>query len=156
MNNDLEYKGYMVRLIPTIKDVIKNDVSSGNDKGEAQYLSMCLDLLKRLYQMDRKWSRFHAWSYESTEEVAHIWSVIQPELTEFIQDQLRQLRHKKMTKDIKSSSAKAVIAAAMKEAGLNDQLPGIIQSLKNIKQELDALGGGITISKAQGTWAMQH
>ena len=93
-----------------------------------------------------------------------------------------------MTKDIKSSSAKAVIAAAMKEAGLkyrytgqthrakvsvlitkdrcltvyiaysrlNDQLPGIIQSLKNIKQELDALGGGITISKAQGTWDMQH
>ena len=188
MNNDLEYKGYIVRLIPTIKDVIKNDVSSGNDKGEAHYLSMCLDLLKRLYQMDRKWSRFHAWSYESTEEVAHIWGVIQPELAEFIQDQLRQLRHKKMTKDIKSSSAKAVIAAAMKEAGLkyrytgqthrakvsvlitkdrcltvyiaysrlNDQLPGIIQSLKNIKQELDALGGGITISKAQGTWAMQH
>ena len=188
MNNDLEYKGYIVRLIPTIKDVIKNDVSSGNDKGETHYLSMCLDLLKRLYQMDRKWSRFHAWSYESTEEVAHIWGVIQPELAEFIQDQLRQLRHKKMTKDIKSSSAKAVIAAAMKEAGLkyrytgqthrakvsvlitkdrcltvyiaysrlNDQLPGIIQSLKNIKQELDALGGGITISKAQGTWAMQH
>ena len=188
MNNDLEYKGYIVRLIPTIKDVIKNDVSSGNDKGETHYLSMCLDLLKRLYQMDRKWSRFHAWSYESTEEVAHIWGVIQPELAEFIQDQLRQLRHKKMTKDIKSSSAKAVIAAAMKEAGLkyrytgqthrakvsvlitkdrcltvyiaysrlNDQLPGIIQSLKNIKQELDALGGGITISKAQGTWTMQQ
>lgn len=31
---------------------------------------------------------------------------------------LKQLRHKKMTKDIKSSSAKAVIAAAMKDAGL--------------------------------------
>ena len=188
MNNDLEYKGYIVRLIPTIKDVIKNDVSSGNDKGETHYLSMCLDLLKRLYQMDKKWSRFHAWSYESTEDVTHIWGIIQPELAEFIQYQLRQLRHKKMTKDIKSSSAKAVIAAAMKDAGLkyrytgqthrakvsvlitkdrcltvyiaysrlNDQLPGIIQSLKNIKQELDALGGGITISKAQGTWTMQQ
>ena len=188
MNNDLEYKGYIVRLIPTIKDVIKNDVSSGTDNGEAHYLSMCLDLLKRLYQMDKKWSRFHAWSYESTEDVTHIWGIIQPELAEFIQEQLRQLRHKKMTKDIKSSSAKAVIAAAMKDAGLkfrytgqthrakvsvlitkdrcltvyiaysrlNDQLPGIIQSLKNIKQELDALGGGITISKAQGTWTMQH
>ena len=188
MKNDLEYKGYIVRLIPTIKDVIKNDVSSGNDKGEAHYLSMCLDLLKRLYQMDKKWSRFHAWSYESTEDVTHIWGIIQPELAEFIQEQLRRFRHKKMTKDIKSSSAKAVIAAAMKDAGLkfrytgqthrakvsvlitkdrcltvyiaysrlNDQLPGIIQSLKNIKQELDALGGGITISKAQGTWTMQQ
>ena len=185
MNTDLEYKGYTVRLINAIKDVIKNEVSSGNDKGEAHYLSLCLDLLKRFYQMDRKWSRFHAWSYESTEEVAHIWNTIQPELSEFIQDYLKQLRHKKMTKDIKSSSAKAVIAAAMKDAGLkyrysgqthraklsvlitkdrcltvylaysklNDQLPHVIQSLKNIKHELDTLGNGITISKAPGAGA---
>lgn len=185
MNADLEYKGYTVRLINSIKDVIKNEVSSGNDKGEAHYLSLCLDLLKRFYQMDRKWSRFHAWSYESTEEVAHIWNTIQPELSEFIQDYLKQLRHKKMTKDIKSSSAKAVIAAAMKDAGLkyrytgqthraklsvlitkdrcltvylaysklNDQLPHVIQSLKNIKHELDTLGNGITISKAPGAGA---
>jgi hypothetical protein len=185
MNTDLEYKGYTVRLINSIKDVIKNEVSSGNDKGEAHYLSLCLNLLKRFYQMDRKWSRFHAWSYESTEEVAHIWNTIQPELSEFIQDYLKQLRHKKMTKDIKSSSAKAVIAAAMKDAGLkyrytgqthraklsvlitkdrcltvylaysklNDQLPHVIQSLKNIKHELDTLGNGITISKAPGAGA---
>lgn len=186
MNADLEYKGYTVRLINAIKDVIKNEVSSGNDKGEAHYLSLCLDLLKRFYQMDRKWSRFHAWSYESTEEVAHICNTIQPELSEFIQDYLKELRHKKMTKDIKSSSAKAVIAAAMKDAGLkyrytgqthraklsvlitkdrcltvylaysklNDQLPHVIQSLKNIRHELDTLGNGITISKAPGagTW----
>lgn len=184
MNTDLEYKGYTVRLINSIKDVIKNEVSSGNDKGEAHYLSLCLDLLKRFYQMDRKWSRFHAWSYESTEEVAHIWNTIQPELSEFIQDYLKQLRHKKMTTDIKSSSAKAVIAAAMKDAGLkyrysgqthraklsvlitkdryltvyiaysklNEQLPRIINSLKVIKGELDAIGSSITINKAQGSW----
>ena len=184
MNTDLEYKGYTVRLINSIKDVIKNEVSSGNDKGEAHYLSLCLDLLKRFYQMDRKWSRFHAWSYESTEEVAHIWNTIQPELSEFIQDYLKQLRHKKMTKDIKSSSAKAVIAAAMKDAGLkyrysgqthraklsvlitkdryltvyiayrklNEQLPRIINSLKVIKGELDAIGSNLTINKAQGSW----
>ena len=185
MNTDLEYKGYTVRLINSIKDVIKNEVSSGNDKGEAHYLSLCMDLLKRFYQMDRKWSRFHAWSYESAEEVAHIWNTIQPELSEFIQDYLKLLRHKKMTKDIKSSSAKAVIAAAMKDAGLkyrysgqthraklsvlitkdrcltvylaysklNDQLPHVIQSLKNIKHELDTLGNAFTISKAPGAGA---
>lgn len=185
MNTDPEYKGYTVRLINSIKDVIKNEVSSGNDKGEAHYLSLCVDLLKRFYQMDRNWSRFHAWSYESTEEVVHIWNTIQPELAEFIQDYLKQLRHKKMTKDIKSSSAKAVIAAAMKDAGLkyrytgqthraklsvlitkdrcltvylaysklNDQLPHVIQSLKNIKHELDTLGNAFTISKAPGAGA---
>ncbi len=185
MNTDLEYKGYTARLINSIKDVIKNEVSSGNDKGEAHYLSLCVDLLKRFYQMDRNWSRFHAWSYESTEEVVHIWNTIQPELSEFIQDYLKELRHKKMTKDIKSSSAKAVIAAAMKDAGLkyrytgqthraklsvlitkdrcltvylaysklNDHLPHVIQSLKNIKHELDTLGNGITISKAPGAGA---
>ena len=183
-NIDLEYKDYVLRIISTLKDVLKNEVSSGTDKGEAYYLSMCLDLLKRLYQMDRKWSRFHAWSYESTEEVSHIWNTIQPELAEFIEGHLKQLRSKKMTKDIKASSAKAVIDAALKEAGLkyrytgqthraklsvlitkdrcltvyiaysklNEQLPRIIQSLKVIKGELEALGSSITINKAQGSW----
>ena len=121
---DLEYKDYVLRIISTLKDVLKNEVSSGTDKGEAHYLSMCLDLLKRLYQMDRKWSRFHAWSYESTEEVSHIWNTIQPELAEFIEGHLKQLRSKKMTKDIKASSAKAVIDAAMKEAGLKYRYTG--------------------------------
>ena len=111
-NIDLEYKDYVLRIISTLKDVLKNEVSSGTDKSEAYYLSMCLDLLKRRYQMDRKWSRFHAWSYESTEEVSHIWNTIQPELAEFIEGHLKQLRSKKMTKDIKASSAKAVIDAA--------------------------------------------
>ena len=123
-NIDLEYKDYVLRIISTIKDVLKNEVSSGTDKGEAHYLSMCLDLLKRLYQMDRKWSRFHAWSYESTEEVSHIWNTIQPELAEFIEGHLKQLRSKKMTKDIKASSAKAVIDAALKEAGLKSRYTG--------------------------------
>ena len=123
-NIDLEYKDYVLRIISTIKDVLKNEVSSGTDKGEAHYLSMCLDLLKRLYQMGRKWSRFHAWSYESTEEVSHIWNTIQPELAEFIEGHLKQLRSKKMTKDIKASSAKAVIDAAMKEAGLKYRYTG--------------------------------
>lgn len=123
-NIDLEYKDYVLRIISTIKDVLKNEVSSGTDKGEAHYLSMCLDLLKRLYQMDRKWSRFHAWSYESTEEVSHIWNTIQPELAEFIEGHLKQLRSKKMTKDINASSAKAVIDDAMKEAGLKYRYTG--------------------------------
>ena len=183
-NIDLEYKDYVLRIISTIKDVLKNEVSSGTDMGEAHYLSMCLDLLKRLYQMDRKWSRFHAWSYESTEEVSHIWNTIQPELAEFIEGHLKQLRSKKMTKDIKASSAKAVIDDAMKEAGLkyrytgqthraklsvlitkdrcltvyiaysklNEQLPRIINSLKVIKGELNAIGSSLTINKAQGSW----
>ena len=123
-NIDLEYKDYVLRIISTLKDVLKNEVSSGTDKGEAYYLSMCLDLLKRLYQMDRKWSRFHAWSYESTEEVSHIWNTIQPELAEFIEGHLKQLRSKKMTQDIKASSAKAVIDAALKEAGLKYRYTG--------------------------------
>ena len=123
-NIDLEYKDYVLRIISTLKDVLKNEVSSGTDKGEAHYLSMCLDLLKRLYQMDRKWSRFHAWSYESTEEVSHIWNTIQPELAEFTEGHLKQLRSKKMTKDIKASSAKAVIDAALKEAGLKYRYTG--------------------------------
>jgi uncharacterized protein YdaU (DUF1376 family) len=144
-----------------------------------------VNLLKRFYQMDKQWSNFHVWSYESIEEVIHIWNTIHADLAEFIQGYLKELRHKKMTKDIKSSSAKAVIAAAMKDAGLkyrytgqthraklsvlitkdrcltiylaysklNDQLPHVIKSLKNIKHELDTIGNAFTISKAPGAEA---
>ena len=44
MNTDLEYKGYTVRLINSIKDVIKNEVSSGNDKGELDAISSSLTI----------------------------------------------------------------------------------------------------------------
>lgn len=46
------------------------------------------------------------------------------DLDEFIEEYLKELRHKKMTKDIKSSSAKAVIAAAMKDTGLKYHYSG--------------------------------
>ena len=183
-NCNPEYQGYVLRIISTIKDVLKSDVSSGTDKSEAHYLSICLNLFKRIYEMDRKCKRFHVWSQESLKEVILIWNIIQPELAEFIQNHLKNLRTKKMTKEIKSSSAKAVIDDAMKEAGLkyrytgqthraklsvlitkdrcltvyiaysklNEQLPRIINSLKVIKGELDAIGSSLTINKAQGSW----
>lgn len=185
MNTDLEYKGYVDIIISNIKDVIKSEVSSDNDKSEADYLYKCLDLLKRFYKTNKKWSRFHVWSYECTEEVAHIWKTIQPELIAFIHDYLKKRRNQKMTKEIRSASAKAIIDEAMNEADLkyryigqthraklcvlmtkdryftvhiaysklNEQLPNIIQSLKNIRHELNILGGGVTINKIPRTWS---
>ena len=185
-NCNSEYQGYVLRIISTIQDVLKNEVASGTDKSEAHYLSICLNLFKRIYEMDKKWKRFHVWSQESLKEVILIWNIIQPELAEFIQNHLKDLRTKKMTKEIKSSSAKAVIDAAMRDTGLNylytgqthrakvsvliakdrcltvyiaysklnEQLPRIINSIKVIKDELDALGNNITINKVKGAWTL--
>ena len=47
---DKEYKSYIDKISSNLKDIIKNDVSSGNDQGEAHYLSMGLDFLRRLFQ----------------------------------------------------------------------------------------------------------
>ena len=167
-----------------LKDIIKNDVSSGNDQGEAHYLSMGLEFLKRLFQMSKGWSRYHAWSYEATEEVTYIWETIQPHLADYLQETLKKCKSKKMTKDIRSASAGFVIAEAMKNAGLkyrftgqtyrakvsvmvtkdrcitlyiaysklDEQLPRIMRSLTVIKEELEALGDGVTINKALGSW----
>ena len=68
--------------------------------------------------MSKGWSRYHAWSYEATEEVTYIWETIQPHLADYIQETLKKCKNKKMTKDIRSASAGFVIADAMKKAGL--------------------------------------
>ena len=181
---DKEYRSYVDKISSNLKDIIKNDVSSGNDQGEAHYLSMGLDFLKRLFQMSKGWSRSHAWSYEATEEVTYIWETIQPHLADYIQETLKKCKSKKMTKDIRSASSGFVIAEAMKNAGLkyrytsqtyrakvsvmvtkdrcitlyiaysklDEQLPRIMRSLTVIKEELEALGDGVTINKALGSW----
>ena len=67
------------------------------------------------------------------------------DLDEFIEDYLKELRHKKMTKD-------RCLTVYIAYSKLNEKLPRIINSLKVIKGELDAIGSSLTINKAQGSW----
>lgn len=126
----MDNKEYADKVSAELKDIIKNDVSSGNAKGEAHYLAIGLNHLKVLYKRKQQRNRFQVWDWESTEEIAHIWDCIMPEMTAFIQATLKFYRHRKLTRDIRSASAKAVIDAAMKEAGLRHRYTGQVYRAK--------------------------
>lgn len=58
---------------------------------------------------------------DTTRDIVVVWEEIKPEVIETIEKFLKDFRHKKLTKEIKAATAKAAIAAAMKEAGLKHQ-----------------------------------
>jgi hypothetical protein len=119
-----EYEEYLDKVSSSLKEVIRNEVSSGNDKGETHYLSMGQELFERLYEMDRKWSPLRIGKHISPEEITNIWEIIESPLTAKIQEYLKLYRHRKMSQDIKSAGAKVIIDAAMKEAGLRHHFTG--------------------------------
>lgn len=130
MKTDMTYKSYVERISSALEYVIQNEVSAGIDRNEEYYLDYGLDILKRLFLMEMGWSRYHVWNQETTEEMTRIWSGIQPRLADFIQENLKKFRHRKMTRDIQSTSAGFVIDEAMKEAGLQYKYTGYTYKAK--------------------------
>ena len=175
---------YVEGISGSLKDIIKADVNSGNERTQIEYLDWALDNLKRRYQIVNKWSRIKAWTLEESKDVTQIWMEIEPEIIKALDHYLHDFKHKKLTKEIKATTAKASIKAAMHEAGLKhhftaqthrakvsvlitnnraltiyisykklyQQLPGIIESLKVIRHELESLGSLVTINKAYNTF----
>ena len=107
-----------------IKTLIKQDVNSGIDRPVTAYLQCALETLKRRYQAMNKWGRYQPWSSESTAKITKLWGELEPELTACIDKHLHEFKHKKLTKDIKATTAKAAIRAAMQEAGIKHQFVG--------------------------------
>lgn len=68
--------------------------------------------------MGKSWNRFSVWPSENVKEIVQIWESIKPEILDGIIKSLKDCKSRKMTKEIKAASAQAVIAEAMKEAGL--------------------------------------
>ena len=106
-----------------LKALIKQDVNSGIDRPVTTYLQCALETLKRRYQAMNKWGH-QPWSSESTAKTTKLWGELEPKLAASIEKHLYEFKHKKLTKDIRATSAKATIRAAMQEAGLKHQFVG--------------------------------
>lgn len=170
---------YIKNITEELKTRIKCDVDSGIDRPQSKYIENALENLKRNFQIEKRFSRYHAWSITQRKEVMDIWKEILPEVMSIVDRLIQEYKHKKLTKDIRATTAKAVIKAAMQEAGirhhfvgqthrakvsvlitqnraltfyisykkLHEQLPGIVESLKLIRQELESLGNNVSINK---------
>ena len=115
---EMERQKYLESILQSLKSIIKTDVDSGLEKSLSHYLDRALTQLKQEYKNGKSWSRFSVWPSENVKDVVQIWESIKPEVLEGINGYLKQYRSQKMTREIRATSAQAVIAEAMKEAGL--------------------------------------
>ena len=115
---EMERQKYLESILQSQKSIIKTDVDSGLEKSVSQYLDRALTQLKQEYKNGKSWSRFSVWPSENVKDVVQIWESIKPEVLEGINGYLKQYRSQKMTREIRATSAQAVIAEAMKDAGL--------------------------------------
>lgn len=114
----MERQKYMESILQSQKSIIKTDVDSGLEKSVSHYLDRALTQLKQEYKNGKSWSRFSVWPSENVKDVVQIWESIKPEVLEGINGYLKQYRSQKMTREIRATSAQAVIAEAMKDARL--------------------------------------
>ena len=115
---EMERQKYLESILQSLKSIIKTDVESGLEKSVSHYLDRALTQLKQEYKNGKSWSRFNVWPSENVKDVVQIWESIKPEVLEGINGYLKQYRSQKMTREIRATSAQAVIAEAMKDAGL--------------------------------------
>ena len=115
---------YIEALTQNLKNSIKLNIETGTDKTIHEYLDRALIDLKQMYKSERNWRAFSVWSFESREEIIYIWNEIRPALTDVIEKYIKEYKHKKMAKEIKIATARAVIRAAMQDAGLKHHFVG--------------------------------
>ena len=115
---EMERQKYLESILQSQKSIIKTYVDSGLEKSVSHYLDRALTQLKQEYKNGKSWSRFSVWPSENVKDVVQIWESIKPEVLEGINGYLKQYRSQKMTREIRATSAQAVIAEAMKDAGL--------------------------------------
>ena len=115
---EMERQKYLESILQSLKSIIKTDVDSGLEKSVSHYLDRALTQLKQEYKNGKSWSCFNVWPSENVKDVVQRWESIKPEVLEGINGYLKQYRSQKMTREIRATSAQAVIAEAMKDAGL--------------------------------------
>jgi hypothetical protein len=115
---------YTDGILRDLKEIIRFDVNAGSEKNPTEYMDSALENLKRRYQMVNKMSRYQAWTIGTRKEVSDIWIEIQPDILASIEKHLQEFKHRKLTKDIKVTTARAAIKAAMQEAGFKHHFVG--------------------------------
>ena len=119
-----ENKTYMDSIITGLKELIKYDVTAGIEKPYTEYMDWAHEDVKRHYRYLRKWSSAKYLTYDNKIETTRIWNEIKSDVLSQIETILHDVKHRRLTKEIKATTAKAVIKAAMKEAGLKHNFVG--------------------------------
>ena len=112
----MDRQDIITTLSAIIKEDIRNDINLGIEKGIDHYLQRTdreLYLRSAVYN-DRR-NLIHVLDGN---EVMKLWGDIKPEFTDMIDRYMQNCKKRKMTKDIKSTAANAVIKEAMDKAGL--------------------------------------
>lgn len=120
----MERQEYIDKLLKVLKDNIRYDISIGHERSLNEYLGMGMEIFKRTYRQDKNLTRSRIWSRENTAEITMFWMDIKQDLTKGVEMYIQNIKHRKLTKEINSTTAKATIKVAMQEAGLKHQFVG--------------------------------
>ena len=119
-----ENKTYMDSIITGLKELIKYDVTAGIEKPYTDYMDWAHEDVKRHYRYLRKWNSAKYLTLDNNAEIKRIWNEIKSEVLYQVEKILHDVKHRRLTKEIKATTAKVVIKAAMKEAGLKHNFVG--------------------------------
>ncbi len=120
----MEQSEYLKIIVEALRPIIKNDVNSGMERSINRYLDMALDAVKRVYQQSNKMTTFSCWTGRHKRDIVHLWEALTPSVVSAVEEILRGFKSKKMMKEIKATSAQAIIKEAMSEAGLKHKFEG--------------------------------
>lgn len=121
---ETDYSVYTEGILKDLKELIRSDINAGMDRNPGEYMDRALENMKRCYQMANKMSHYQAWSIRNRKDPMDIWAAIQSDILTGVEKYMKDCKHKKLTKEIRMATARAVIKAAMQEAGLKHQFTG--------------------------------
>ena len=121
---ETDYSVYTEGILKDLKELIRSDVNAGMDRNPGEYMDRALENMKRRYQMANKMRRYQAWSIRNRKDLMDIWAAIQSDILTGVEKYMKDCKHRKLTKEIRMSTARAAIKAAMQEAGLKHQFTG--------------------------------
>lgn len=101
-----------------LKETIREDVYRGVDSSAAYYLDKAKREIMTQYGFSRNYGLIKRWTKD---DAIKFCDEVSEELVEIINGYLHNYKTKRLAKEIKATSAQAVIKAAMQEAGLKHQ-----------------------------------
>ena len=113
----MDKAAYKDAVLRDLKEVVKVDVQRGKDRPMSSYINLGIEFLKRRFQSSNKWNRNKAWTPKALQYVTNLWMEIEPEIILGTEKMLQDAKHRKLTKEMRATTARAAIRTAMQEAG---------------------------------------
>jgi hypothetical protein len=115
---------YLLYVMDILKPMIRHNISIGVDKTLDQYLNIAFQNVGNSYHTPGKWTKLMFWTRENENEFMCLWLKMKPDLLAAIEKYIKVCKNRKLTKDIKSATAYAMIKSAMGAADLRFQYTG--------------------------------